>query len=377
MKHLLFGLLAAAGSALAVQTGGSTGGGSDNHLLETNSAWFLGTGSIRVCMTYSPTFGASADEGWRAIEEAFRMWDSYIVQHKVYTSLAPEARLATQLSRLASCDGTEDLAFHLGTTSAEVEKEKKAFHNPTAFAARTFYDPKKHWGRGLIWLASTKTVDPGPGLAPIPDWSLPKALLGMILHEVGHVLGCGHVQGTVMMSGISQYVHSPYFQQAGVTIDLDRELAYCGYCTYEMEAKVYTAYAGVPALLKRLLGKAPNGDVMVTFRQEPRKWPEIALIRPPEANRIRLFFGPDSEVFAQSESVFKTAWGRERPTISAFRVGYAFAADRTKIPMLLEYNMESTSGGGGVHLPSPLKLTAIVDGVRVILAHFPEMKIVN
>jgi hypothetical protein len=247
---ILMGAIAHAGNGA-----GSSGGG-DNINDDSGAAWFLGSDRlIRACFELGSGFGVSGDSAKREIEGAFAAWRDYIDRKLPRGGLTHGNRfpsLATQVVVSNRCVGNEDLVFYFGITNEEIRLAKAKYDNPTAFAFRRSYDPKKRWGQGWVWFAPPASVFPKEGF---PDWSpqgsgivtpetgpQPWVLRTMLMHEVGHVLGNSHVPGTIMSERISEYMRaarSPFMAQ----IDQERELAVCWECPYEWNGSL-----SIPAL---------------------------------------------------------------------------------------------------------------------------------
>jgi hypothetical protein len=182
------------GSAFAITVRGQEhGSGGDIPPPEEGSAWFVGGDkTITACMNWSPAFGISKEAFYDIIERSIETWHIYYRTKgggdQIPFDHWPTLTLGTIIP---GCQGDEDLAFYLGTTSAEVEAAKKSFSRPFALAKRTSYDVKKGWGKGFIWIASPQEI-------PELHWTNPILLQGALLHELGHVFGCAHVSKTIM-----------------------------------------------------------------------------------------------------------------------------------------------------------------------------------
>jgi len=182
----------------AAEGNGSVGNGGDNHPADNGTAWFLGDRTIRICYEVSPTFTSSNVDYRANIDSALHVWDDYLAV--LNGQLSIQLPLTAQHVYLDKCDGTQDLAIYFGVTNALVEAAKSNYVNPTGFARRSEYNASKGWGKGFIWIAAENSVSPKFNF---PNWTLPHNLHGMLLHEFGHVLGCDHVDGTIMQENIS------------------------------------------------------------------------------------------------------------------------------------------------------------------------------
>ncbi len=111
--------------------------------------------------------------------------------------------------------------------SQEVNSAISSFARPWGFGKRTSYDYKSKWGKGFIWIREQGGLDTDDKNQPIPDWSLQGSIEGIILHELGHAYGLGHVQGTIMRSDIAKilqnlWINNPELRQK-FTTEIDQE----------------------------------------------------------------------------------------------------------------------------------------------------------
>jgi hypothetical protein len=176
--------------------GKESSGGVDN--LRPSEAWFLGADrTVKVCYELAPGFGVDPALVPIEIARAFATWADYIgTRNLTFPTLAP----ATKVDVRTKCQGGEDLRFYFNMSSPEVEREKLLYEDPIALAHRTSYDPATGWGRGFIWFSA------GGEVAPPLGWKARDAFFGVLLHEVGHVLGNGHVPGTIMAADLFQRI---------------------------------------------------------------------------------------------------------------------------------------------------------------------------
>lgn len=253
----------------SAQAGHEVGNPVDSKDIGYQSAWFLGTRQVRYCYRLAPGFGLSASQVEHYIQAAVKNWRDYIEELKIHAQQA-EYRPALIYHVLKSCDGSEDISFYLGIQNAEVNDAKTAFMNPTAFAQKTFYDLKKGWGKGFIWVAGPNTVYPK---ANFPDWTYGYTFQGIITHEIGHVLGIiDHVNGTIMqenlVSKLQMAADSPQRAEAILTnIDDTRALFLCSDCPtqYQGTISAFESDLEAPKTFEKMTGHKPTGKISAQF----------------------------------------------------------------------------------------------------------------
>jgi hypothetical protein len=269
--------------------GGDSSGGGDRLSLDHGSAWYAGRGKmIKACYLMAPTFEASATQAEAAIQNAFSTWKKYTTDKHAFDSTyqsmtyADEFVPAMDVSISSQCTGQEDLKFYFGVSSAEVESAKTQFDNPIAFAQRTEYDLNAGWGKGFIWIAPSKAV--GDYRAPV--WGFESALKGILLHEVGHVLGCEHVRGTIMDENIADIVNDVYDRQAIApyrltSIDRDKELLLCNLCDINFNGRLdaYEDLSQERKTFELFMGREPVGVIHSVYHQivKPTKISPVGL----------------------------------------------------------------------------------------------------
>jgi Matrixin len=184
----------------AVRGGGEAGNGGDNPPPDAGVAWFLGKDHVvRVCYELADDFGADKATVEEVITSAFSTWRNYITIKQVFDDTDLSEYQPAMQEKIISCDGSEDIKFELGISNAQIKLDSAQYYKPTAFAQRSSYDSKKGWGKGYIWVASAKS---STGF----DWSRKFPLHGILLHELGHVFGCEHVENTIMSPKITDLI---------------------------------------------------------------------------------------------------------------------------------------------------------------------------
>ncbi len=211
--------------------GNEQGNGSDYIHEDEGYAWFLNSKkTIHYCVNMASSFGVDKKAAESAIEEAFARWRDYIHKKKIFADYWPELQLTTNAQRLATCDGKEDLTFYLG-----LGRPKGILSSDrVAATVQTSFDPFARWGKGLIWVTSSGTIIPDELQKEVvfPDWAQSYNLAGILTHELGHVYGNDHVEGTIMAHEIANaMLENEEFRRRFLgSIDGTQELKVCYDC---------------------------------------------------------------------------------------------------------------------------------------------------
>jgi len=235
-KLIITTIMVFAVSALSIAKGAPVAGGETNIGNGTEglpadygSAWFLGDKPIKYCIEVSETFGVSVAQIRQDIEESFETWRTYIIKKDVKSLGGDALKITANSAFSVSCNNTVDLKLYFGLQNEEVEKFKQQYINPLGFEQRTFYDSSVGWGKGFIWITATGSINPED---QYPDWRKPFRLRAILLHEIGHVLGNGHIQNTIMADDLSETLKYSDYQSSKIfnRIDGRYELYMCSYC---------------------------------------------------------------------------------------------------------------------------------------------------
>ena len=256
--------------------GNEMGNGVDPKSPDSGAAWFLGDRSIRYCYEAAANFGVQSDAIEHELDATVRQWNDYIEAKHLRPRQGAALTLDTNFSRQSACDGKEDLKFYFGVSSPAIVAAKitEGLINPLAFAHREAYDQVRGWGRGFIWVASSGAVYP-----PYPQWERPSALHGILLHELGHVLGFDHVVNTIMWDlGVLVDIMrldpdtSATQDIAGARerlehIDQSQELYACVECALRVPGTLISD-VGAGDAFYLLTGRQPAGEVKAAFVQD-------------------------------------------------------------------------------------------------------------
>lgn len=217
----------------ALKGGAMDGGGSGANFPESGAAWFYQDkkeGYISVCIKRDPAFKATYQEGVEAIEFAFKTWEKYIQDIRLYEDYEededgnsipyPEKlKILTKIQIEQNCTKDTDLTFYLGLVDKKVQGILDNMVDPKAFAYRNYSDIDSINGtsKGIIYVFIPKQKPNGDMNDVIYyDWSKKNRLKTIVLHEVGHVMGIDHVPSTIMRDNLdsvmmmaSSHEHNP------------------------------------------------------------------------------------------------------------------------------------------------------------------------
>ena len=402
--------------ALPAQAAYDRGNGGDRRDVFDGSAWFTDSDrDVTTCVEIAAGFNVDLATATATVAKVFTIWRDYYVTKGVNQAWGPSFKFRMT----AICRGDEDLAIYLGVESERINSARSAYYDPIAFAERESYDQRSGWGKGFIWvampapsafarvIASAARPDPissAPGSPghphPFPDWTRGDTLTGVLLHEMGHVLGVPHVPGTIMDEDIVEMLQSANWtlqaQASMSSIDNYAELLGTALPSYSVEG-----FFGEMALLApnltpedRLLfaaitGRQPRGNVRAKLAarapaDEAPSGPnpetgvftrlttfdlvltddggEVNLVVTTKATGVQLGSRQFYQIF-RAARIYSIPGLIDRPasqfasSASTVFTGLLHAADATTQPVVFAYDMSANRG-----LNRPLLLYVITNG---------------
>lgn len=371
VAHALTSLaLIVSGQAFA-DAGGYSGGGGDYHQIGFGTAWYIGTKEIQYCIEKTSSFGFTVNELQQNFESAAETWKQYIQDRRIQMDLPQENRLNLNLRYVGKCKGNEDLRLYFGSEPAEVIEAKKKFEKPYAFAIRESYDLPTGMGKGFIWFATPGSVFPLAGDTGFPNWLKPYTLHGMMLHEVGHVLGVGHLEGTIMRESMMSWMQlmdsrEAWAQSRGkavlTSIDDIKILFYRSYLNLDVEGRFsYNKDSNETKSIFRIFtGRDPASDVRVTFSNGS----SMKLVVSDSKDKFAFDISAPSDArndFSLLSGIFGVYYQGKYPTVESTGAigtsGVGFLTAKDGKSYTLQYSINADGLNGPVHL-------TLLDGVN-------------
>lgn len=193
--------------------------GSGGDLLEDahNPWWVQNKLVVKYCVVFDQaSMSSNEKDANEVVDRAFKNWmDEWKYFFRFQKSYKHPFSLGGQkLTKLATCDDTEDLSIRMGWGALTdkqqqwIEKQPN-FERRGGVAVRTDYDSVNLMGKGFIYIASDKgpkKMKLGPKYMKEP-WKYKLILSYMVAHELGHVFGVKHTDqfGGLMAENFLEY----------------------------------------------------------------------------------------------------------------------------------------------------------------------------
>ncbi|MEK7355289.1 MAG: hypothetical protein AAB250_02490, partial [Bdellovibrionota bacterium] len=235
-----------------------------------------------------------------------------------------------------------------------------------------------------------------------PDWSLSNNLDGILLHEVGHVHGVGHVSGTIMDADIAHGLS----RQAGYgttgmgTIDVFVELVVCMKCDQTREGMLGIKQGSTTTtpdgqvtkkefdtekeMFTRLTGRAPVGKVSARVVGTMAKSLKLVVVDEKGESEFEVALVPGSMSVDKGTGVFKRFKSTEKGVAlvswaghnSSSQMATITSATGEKLAVSVLSNQSAATSEIGDGLMMPMRFGLVLHeatGSKVLFAEFIKL----
>ncbi len=175
-----------------------------------NTAWFIDDSTqINYCIKRHEFFSLELEKAQKQIRAAINTWVTYINDiDKLSYKMEPNQHKAHFFSKsfnyVKNCNKAQ-LKFYLGykLRDRDFRKTLEQYKSVAAFSKRE--DFGKSVTSGYIYIKNSNQFyhDKKDNInIPIPNWRSPGSFHAIILHELGHVFGVDHHNGTIMRNDL-------------------------------------------------------------------------------------------------------------------------------------------------------------------------------
>ncbi|MGE0171912.1 MAG: hypothetical protein AB7T49_03970 [Oligoflexales bacterium] len=242
--------------------------------LDSESAYFGDpTRMVTYCVALSPTFGLTEERFDELLKESLDAWKDYLAA-RTWGNQSKVLKINSFRYQKGPC-ANADLLFILGQFENPVAKSIACGHQAPGAAFKIENKIAERWSRATIWLSNELTLKEDlqthcaqSMLSEIPDhfpdWNAMDNLpfKAVLMHELGHVLGFRHVEGTLMSENISRFVKDPADHKLELSnIDWQRVLlSFENRDNLSRDLPVETE-AAREALFRKVAGYGPGGKL--------------------------------------------------------------------------------------------------------------------
>ncbi len=253
--------------------------------IPSNHAWFSGNKRISYCIILNPRYSKSSTEIKEYISKSSQIWKNYFNQ-KVFKNYPNKEHLPQFDFEFVECDSSTEVRFYFDVKDEDVDQAMKKYNDPMAFSVLKEYDYKTNRGKGFLWFSDLFKAD--------KDLNQ-ESLNSIILHELGHIYGIGHVKDTIMDENIAYTIKTsgsmagyptnfPYMNNLLLSIDQQRPLYfnyyehfnYTGHVPFDL-LNPETIYKKQVEIISGIFNRPINGAVKANFINQSN-WANFQLI---------------------------------------------------------------------------------------------------
>ncbi|MBT4792270.1 MAG: hypothetical protein HON90_11930 [Halobacteriovoraceae bacterium] len=211
MKIIIFVLISLQISF--VNASSKVGNGSDE---QSTYVWFYDDDVVLYCIKVPSNEEFTIPRFQEIIEASVKKWKKYY-QEKILKDLrfVDEHKVNFNFAYQENCNGSENISFYIGLEDEKIIDVKKSFVYPSAFAWREEFDSVSLKGKGIVWVSEDYLIKNKYNRS---------ALEIILTHELGHVFGNPHVEGTIMDKDAHHFYMLEMDNRSSSEIDQNREL---------------------------------------------------------------------------------------------------------------------------------------------------------
>lgn len=205
------------------------GSGSEKFEKNAHTHWFASFQKpVSYCLTIGDNSSFNAEAVHSLIQKAFQKWEDYIAKKGL-----PKSVFSISLKQNSICEQNTNIQFLWGASTKEVEKLKTDYESPLGFAHF-----QRNEGTGVVWINEPEIVSlkSNQTAAATTQSKVEDRLFAILLHEVGHIYGNGHIPNTIMRQHLARDVFA-LTQRELNNIDHEGVVASCFDCEWACQSE--------------------------------------------------------------------------------------------------------------------------------------------